>query len=147
MKRTLKLKKIHWDNKFEIYSDNRPVYPSVDGAVEYEITKTLTAEELGNKRAITTEQIEHRQKNNESFTDFDIINPYSFTMFQPFKKGSTFQTEDGRNIWAWDGNKEIPTLTPSWLMDYPGDYPIRIHLFFTKGKINLLGDSNVELIA
>lgn len=48
-----------------------------------------------------------------------------------------------RNVWAWDGNKEFPTLTPSFKL--VGAHVV--HLFFTRGTINLLADSTVVLEA
>jgi hypothetical protein len=129
MKVTLRLKGIYFGDKFSTYTDGRSSYPGVDGAVEYEITQELSKEELATKKSITT-------------------NPYSFTIYQPFKAGTTSKSNDF-NVWAWNGNKDKPTLTPSWLLNWSsGNNPaIRIHLFFTDGKINLLPDSNVQLIS
>jgi hypothetical protein len=113
---TLKLKKIEFGDKFLLSLDNSPVYPGVDGAVVYEITEEVEGE------------------NGKE--------PWTYPMHQPFSaKG--IQQVNGRNVWGWDGNKEQPTLTPSFLLNYLPAY--RIHLYFTKGKINLLSDSTVVL--
>lgn len=58
---------------------------------------------------------------------------------------------DHKGIWAWDGNLDAPTLTPSFLylggMGKSGrDWP-RIHLYLTAGKPNVLGDSEADLVA
>jgi hypothetical protein len=45
---------------------------------------------------------------------------------------------DGR--WQWDGNRDAPTLSPSFLCRDKG-----VHLFFTAGHIALCGDSTVTL--
>lgn len=164
MKRTLKLKKIHWGDRFQCFYDKdapdhngASVYPGVDGAVEYEITQEYNSEELAKvlkpgERAATEAELDKLRESNaphEEFAKIGIINPYTTTNFQPFSQKGTHQI-DGRNVWAWNGNREAPTLTPSFLMDYGkrnGEQMTKVHLFLTDGKINLLGDSNVELIA
>lgn len=76
----------------------------------------------------------------------DFPNPYICDLyFQPFKRGNSYQTSEGRNVWGWDGNKEVPTLSPSWLIEWANPKEFRVHLFFQNGKINLLSDSTVTL--
>lgn len=75
-------------------------------------------------------------------TKVERINPYSYSIFQPFSvKGQ--QQVSGRNVWAWDGNREAPSLTPSFLHESPRK-EYRIHLYFTKGEIDLLPDSTAR---
>lgn len=69
---------------------------------------------------------------------------------QPFARGGMKKHPtckdskgDPTNIWGWDGNKEHPTLTPSYLCSYPPGTVV--HLHFTAGRIQLAGDSTVEL--
>lgn len=76
-------------------------------------------------------------------------------MLQPFARGPgfTLARPDGskRHIWGWDGNRDAPTLTPSFLCEAqhppltPGSMPIRVHLFLRAGRIELCGDSTVRL--
>ncbi len=66
---------------------------------------------------------------------------WEFNCYQPFMKGTTCQV-NRRNVWAWDGNKEQPSLSPSYLMDMD---EVKVHLYFIKGKIILLSDSTVVL--
>ena len=127
MKRTFHVKQIHWNDQF-LMSQDGPVYLGVDGAIEYELITTRTTEEI-------------EEQKNEYWTG----NPWELSFYQPFSAKGQIQV-NGRNVWKWDGNREAPTLTPSWLCDmsYGKGKNIRIHLLFTRGKIALLGDSNVE---
>lgn len=57
---------------------------------------------------------------------------------------------DRANIWAWDGNIEAPTLTPSFAgpetsKDGVVVRPFRVHLVLRAGKIELCSDSTVSL--
>jgi len=64
-------------------------------------------------------------------------------VFQPFKQGNHYIL-NGRNAWGWDGNKDEPTLMPSIVIDQSPRF--RAHLYFKKGKIELLSDSfNIEI--
>jgi len=38
-------------------------------------------------------------------------------------------------VWQWNGNKEVPTLTPSILVHGAKDQPDRWHGFLTDGKL------------
>jgi hypothetical protein len=57
--------------------------------------------------------------------------------------------QDRANIWGWDGNREAPTLTPSYLaLDVKNGEtirPYRMHSFLRSGRIELCGDSTVTL--
>ena len=70
-------------------------------------------------------------------------------MLQVFsKKGSFVLETPGRkdNVWAWDGNRDAPTLAPSFLCEYPGAQPpVRVHLFLNAGRISLCSDSTVQV--
>lgn len=53
-------------------------------------------------------------------------------------------------IWGWNGNREAPTLTPSYRSQFHFHYDdglqeVMVHLFLKKGKIQLCGDSTVTL--
>ena len=150
MKRTIRCKAVRWGDKFQLNSTEQPIYPNVDGAIEYEISQEYSSEELlkilkPGQVAVTEQELDKMQQSNaphEVYEKIGIINPYSFTAHQPFSRKG-LQQINGRNIWSWDGNREAPSLTPSWLMNWEN---IKIHLFFTAGKINLLSDSNAVLI-
>jgi hypothetical protein len=49
---------------------------------------------------------------------------------------------NGQHVWSWDGNREAPTLTPSYLCE-GGPFAARVHLFLVAGKIRLCPDSTV----
>jgi len=51
--------------------------------------------------------------------------------------------EDKANVWGWDGNREAPSLTPSFLAKK--DRPYVFHMYLRAGKIELCGDSTVVL--
>lgn len=62
---------------------------------------------------------------------------------QYFARGGSFKDPPPNStiVWGRDGNREAPTLQPSFLCDWS---PIaRIHLFPRGGKIELCGDSTV----
>lgn len=50
----------------------------------------------------------------------------------------------GAAAWAFNGDKERPTFTPSLLV-YPSGTTPRCHLFLTDGVIHFCGDSQHEL--
>lgn len=75
-------------------------------------------------------------------------------MAQPFARGPGHTQVDGRNVWAWDGSWEAPTLTPSFLcidedplLDGNREHALRVHLFLKAGCIELCSDSNVDVAA
>lgn len=115
------------------YSDDKPVYPGVDGAAEYEEKRYFTEDEL---KTITRTPEGHYKLGEHTYVD----NPYIWTVFQPFKKSNTYTVKEGYYVWSWDGDREAPSLTPSFLQ-----YDPRAHLYLRKGKIELLGDSVVTL--
>lgn len=49
--------------------------------------------------------------------------------------------EDKANVWGWDGNREAPTILPSFLA--AKDRPYLMHSYLTAGKLALCGDSTV----
>jgi hypothetical protein len=63
---------------------------------------------------------------------------------QPFLRGESKAFPLIGNVWGWDGNREAPTLTPSFLVRWGGT-PFMAHLFLQAGKVNLLADSTVVL--
>ena len=48
----------------------------------------------------------------------------------------------GRNVWAWDGNRDAPTLTPSYRVRV-GESNV-LHLQVRGGKLAIFPDSNIE---
>lgn len=52
--------------------------------------------------------------------------------------GHWFKTTGGSPRWAWNGNFEKPTITPSIVADPNGDR--RCHSFVQNGMIQYLGD-------
>lgn len=70
---------------------------------------------------------------------------YEFHIFQPFAKGRQFFDKDSReNVWNWDGNREKPSITPSFLLYGSNDGKGRLHLFVRAGKLDILGDTSVD---
>jgi hypothetical protein len=130
---TLKLKEITFTDTFLTDVNQKPLYPGVDGAVIYEVTVTRTHEE-----------VEEFNRVHEGQGTTMIEEPWTFNLYQPFKTGNLCQIE-GRNVWKWDGNREHPTISPSFLCDMLAD-GFRIHLFLIAGKIDLLSDSTVTLV-
>lgn len=72
---------------------------------------------------------------------------------QPFRLGAhgfrldateREKAEDTANVWGWDGNQSAPTVTPSFLA--VADRPYRMHSFLRGGRLELCGDSTVQLI-
>ena len=62
---------------------------------------------------------------------------------QQFRKGDLIRNKDDiDNIWSWDGNRENPTIRPSFLVP---NY--HFHCYVTNGKIDVLSDSRVENVA
>jgi hypothetical protein len=153
LKRTIRFKGIVWGDRFSVYYDKdalnnegASVYPKVDGAVEYEVTVTRSAEELKGEKACSSE--EYDKLTPEERHEIKRINPLIYVLQQPFSQKGTHKADHGY-VWGWNGNKDAPTLVPSFLYDegmINGEKGTRIHLLFTAGKIDLLGDSNVELI-
>lgn len=72
-----------------------------------------------------------------------LMQPFSFDG-QKFRPGSTpeEQRENRANVWAWDGNRQAATVTPSFLCLWSGP---RVHSFLKAGRIELCGDSELIL--
>ena len=71
-------------------------------------------------------------------------------MSQPFRRGPNPGRVAGMNVWGWDGDRERPSLTPSYVCTLEGSTelelrPIRVHLYMRGGRIDLLSDSTVTL--
>ena len=47
--------------------------------------------------------------------------------------------KNGAPLWQWNGNEELPTLSPSILCE-PDKPEMRCHSFVTDGKIQFLND-------
>lgn len=113
---TIRVQRVQWFDEHPIRSagTEENAYPGCDGAVYYEITY------------------------DDGSTSW---------MMQPFARGParTQDWPDGRryNVWGWDGNREAPSLNPSFLCEEPPR--VRVHLFLRAGKIDLCGDSTVRL--
>ena len=64
---------------------------------------------------------------------------------QPFSKSGSFQIggkiDNHHNVWAWNGNKEAPSLTPSFLCEWnrsfrpPNSPNYVVHIYLVDGKI------------
>ena len=70
------------------------------------------------------------------YADSRIV--YSHQLFS--REGSA--QVNGMNVWAWDGNRDAPTLRPSYRVTV-GDGQV-LHLHVTEGKLDILPDSNIE---
>lgn len=75
---------------------------------------------------------------------------HSYVVRQPFwrKASTTLQLEAGgrkwpRHVWKWDGNRDAPTLQPSFLYRSTGWC---VHLFLTAGKIQPCGDQTARVL-
>lgn len=59
------------------------------------------------------------------------------------------KANDRANVWGWDGNREAPTILPSFLAldvkDGKKLRPYRMHSFLRAGQLELCGDSTVRL--
>jgi hypothetical protein len=126
MKVEMRLNQIQFFDKNPLfYGDSKtPVYPGADGMAEYEVTVTRTEEEM---KALEP----------------GSLNPWKTYLHHPFQHSGLGKTSDGRNIWAWDGSREAPTLTPSFgclLIPQPRIY---IHIYLTVGKIIDSGSEGV----
>ena len=64
-------------------------------------------------------------------------------MLHPFALGRA-KVEGFANSWDWDGNRDAPTLSPSYVCE-DKTYGVRVHLFLRAGKIELCADSTVRL--
>jgi hypothetical protein len=135
MRITIRVKSIEWGDNITgyVWSDGTSMYKGVDGAVRYELRFYRTEQEMADLKARG---------------GIEIANPYCEDMFiQPFSSKGLEYLDDGRGrkrpVWAWDGNRETLTLSPSYLVDCSPQW--KIHLYFTNGKINLLEDSTVTL--
>lgn len=108
----LRIERIQWfdTNPIKWYESEDLVYPDCDGAVCYELV----------------------------LDDGEVV-----PLLQVFARGSSrdLVLRGGGNAiaWGWDGNREAPTLTPSYLAEQPNRF--RVHLFLQAGKISLCSDS------
>ena len=99
-----------------VKSDGSPAYPDADGMVSYEIL-TVWGSIDGKDHTLYLRQL------------------FSKDGLKPGKNNVD-------NIWQWDGNRENPTIRPSFLVP---DY--HFHCYVTNGKIDVLSDSRVENVA
>lgn len=111
----IRLLHVQWFDEHPVEdARGNPAYPGCDGMAVYEVTG----------------ETEHPLYAN-----------------QPFARGSDRAIqEDGhpRNVWGWDGNREAPSLTPSFECAWAGT-TVRIHIYLTAGKI-VPCDSGVEAV-
>lgn len=103
-------------------NSDKPIFPLADGVIFYSYIVGWKNEKTG--------------KN-------DI---YEAILRQPFKRTNSFVLPSPETnyygIWVWDGNREEPTLSPSFLADFGnGD---KLHLFVKKGQLEILSDSTVD---
>ena len=77
----------------------------------------------------------------EGYARYHVDGDWEFNVDQPFWSKESSIVEN-HNVWHFNGNRESVSLTPSFLCD-TGRF--KIHLYLTNGKIELCGDSTVEL--
>jgi len=123
MKVEIRLNKIQFFDKDPLFfaDSTNPVYPGADGMAEYEVTMTRTDEEMKTVGPGT-------------------LNPWKLYLHHPFQRSGLGKTVDGRNIWAWDGNREAPTLTPSFGCELSpvsrsSASRVYVHIYLTAGKM------------
>lgn len=96
-----------------VKSDGSPAYPDADGFVQYELL-TVWGSIDGKDHTLYLQQL------------------FSKDGLKPGKNNID-------NIWHWDGNRENPTITPSFL--WPDG---RLHLFVRAGKLDILPDTTID---
>lgn len=119
------------------FTDGRNAHPGEDGGAWY-LVLTPCACKVPCEIACDTHPHDHHTYYLQPFRRGGVGH----------KPGATPQeiAENRANIWGWDGNRDAPTLNPSFLV--PGDeHRPRIHLFLRAGRIDLCGDSSVVLHA
>ncbi len=67
---------------------------------------------------------------------------HSAYLTQPFSLTKT-EKWNGWNIWKWDGNRENPTLNPSFLVDFEMEKS-KMHLFVRNGNLQILSDTTID---
>jgi hypothetical protein len=70
---------------------------------------------------------------------------HKFHVQQPFARAGSFRAANGQHIWAWDGNREAPTLSPSFKAEFGADGP-EIHIHFQQGRIVDSGSRDVAYL-
>ena len=131
MKVEMRLHQIQFFDKNPLcFADStNPVYPGADGMAEYEVIITRTEEEMKALEPCS-------------------LNPWTTYLHHPFQRSGLGKTPDGRNVWAWDGNREAPTLTPSFGCELvapsrSSSSRVYIHIYLTAGKIVDSGSEGV----
>ena len=117
MQYSIAFRKIRWFDK-EPFTDymGRTMFPNCEGMVVYTI----------------------RVVGKES-PDFN----HEYDLYQPFSSRGQGRCENG-NVWGWNGNREKPTLSPSFKATF-GKEEI-FHIFFREGKIVDAGSTNVGTV-
>ena len=109
-----------FDEEPKLNMNGKPTFGKAVGAVQYET---------------------HTEMRMETF---DV--KYDTTYYQPFSREARdgFDEDSGFsfNMWNWDGNRENPTLTPSFLLDW-GDGN-KLHLYVKSGKLDILPDTTID---
>jgi len=65
---------------------------------------------------------------------------------QAFSAAGQGKGPDGNPIWRWDGNRESPTLSPSFAYGALERDGWRVHFFLTGGVICPCGDQTAEVV-
>lgn len=127
----MKVDRVQWLDVDPIRtSGGSDAFPGCDGVVFYEVTTTRTEEEM---KALPA----------------GSLNPWTSYLQQPFSaKGQSKTPDDGRNVWAWDGNRDTPTLSPSLACEWPVQPTGRayIHIYLRGGKISDAGSEGVVFV-
>lgn len=70
---------------------------------------------------------------------------YDIHVYQPFSHNGEmgFYEDTGISFltWQWDGDRDAPTLTPSFLYEFSAG---KLHLFVKAGKLEILPDTTVD---
>lgn len=95
---------------------------------------------------IRIEKIVPESAESPGFVWYEIVRDggWRSSTIQPFRRAPG---PDGghRLVWQAEGPDDALTLTPSFKAKWPGDEELLVHLFLRDGKIELCGDSTVQL--
>lgn len=100
------------------------------------------------------EERDDRSRGDPLHTEYRYLSQPFHSGGQRHYKGATPEqiAENRANIWAWNGDRAAPSITPSYLFEghthakglYP-DWP-RIHIYLTAGRLVNCGDSDATIV-
>lgn len=137
MPATLQVERVQFFDEHPLNDQSgKPAYPGCDGAVWYlSLTpcKGIFGCESGCRVACASHPGLHHCY---------LMQPFSRSGQGLLVNRTEWEKANNRaNIWAWNGNREAPTLSPSFLCYGDGQYLPRVHLFLNNGRIDLCSDS------